>query len=92
MITEQKFVRYVALQYMGFTNMADLSMVERVTGIHKPDLLEIQKNYQSLWSKYFGDGTRLDLFIYQRIIKHIYIPNRITPLPKPKTKKKPVRV
>ena len=71
MITKTKYLRYLALQFMGYTNMLDIPRVKNITGLSQEVILEIQRNYQNYWTEYFGNNTRSDQFIFQEIVKAI---------------------
>ena len=47
-ITKSDFTKYVRVQRMGRTNMLDIPVVSRLTGLTGEKVLEIIKNYGDL--------------------------------------------
>jgi hypothetical protein len=51
-ITEEEFQSYVTCQRSGATNMFDTRMVGMITGLSKPKILKIMREYGALKAKY----------------------------------------
>jgi len=56
MITKDKFDRYEAVRQSGATNMFDVRMVSRLSGLSNKEIIDIMKNYHR-YEKEFTDGT-----------------------------------
>ena len=44
-INKNMFTRYVGVQRSGVTNMFDVRMVGQLSGLTKPEIMDIMKNY-----------------------------------------------
>ena len=76
MIQENHFLRYLALQHIGYTNMLDIPQVKNFTGLSEEQILDIQKNYGT-YLKQFNitrDGIRDHFAETKRIIHSIPLP------------------
>ena len=53
-ITEEQFQYYVDVQMSGVTNMFDVNMVQKLSGLDRDIIFEIMKQYGKLEKKYPG--------------------------------------
>lgn len=54
-VTKEQFLAYYKVQESGATNMFDITTVSRLSGLDKPTILDIMKNY----SDYFANISNL---------------------------------
>ena len=55
-ITKEQFQAYEEVRESGVTNMFAVSIVQQLSGLSKPMILEIMKQYSSLKKKYSVGG------------------------------------
>jgi hypothetical protein len=51
-ITREQFAAYVRVQRSGVTNMFAVNVVERLSGLSRPQIFAIMKNYGDLAKQY----------------------------------------
>ena len=51
-VTATEFGKYLAVQRSGVTNMFDVRVVQKLTGLSKPKILYIMEHYQELNAEY----------------------------------------
>jgi len=54
-VTKEQFLAYYKVQQSGATNMFDTTTVSRLSGLDKPTILDIMKNY----STYFANISNM---------------------------------
>ena len=55
-ISKQQFQSYVDVQMSGVTNMYNATLVSQLTGLTKPELINIMQNYDT-YKKQYSDDT-----------------------------------
>jgi len=53
-ITETDFRAYEAVRLSGATNMFDVGVVEELSGLTRPQIIDIMKNYAVYKTKFLG--------------------------------------
>jgi len=51
-ISKEQFMAYESVRESGVTNMFDVRTVGDLSGLEKPEIMEIMKNYAELMEKY----------------------------------------
>lgn len=54
-ITREEFLAYEQVRESGVTNMFDVSIVEELSGLDRPKIFEIMKNYVALAKHFLGE-------------------------------------
>jgi hypothetical protein len=54
-ITKEQFQKYVRVQESGVTNMFDVIMVKRLTGLTREEIINIMEHYSELKQKHGGN-------------------------------------
>lgn len=54
--TKTQLDRYLQVQHSGVTNMFDLPVVMKLTGLSKETILQIMKHYSELKEAYYGNS------------------------------------
>ena len=51
-ITKAEFEAYTGVQHSGVTNMFDVKTVSQLSGLDRPKIMEIMKDYGTYYDKY----------------------------------------
>ena len=54
MITKQEFLAYEGVRVSGITNMFNIKLVCKISGLNREQCSEIMRNYIKLYNKYLN--------------------------------------